>query len=179
MNKRFFDALRGLPRIACAIAALACSTYAGAHTTVSPKQAPQDSYQRLALGVTHGCEGSPTVEVIINVPEAIMGAKPMPKAGWTVETEVRKLDKPYLSHGKEIREDVRVIRWRGRLLDAHYDEFVIMGRLWDQSGPVPIPVTQLCESGRMDWNQLPDGSGARLPYPAPVLELFPGQQHKH
>ena len=108
-----------------------------------------------------------------------MGAKPMPKAGWTLETEVRKLDKPYQSHGKEIREDVRVIRWRGRLPDAHYDEFVIMGRLWNQGGPLPIPVTQLCESGRMDWNQLPDGAGARLPYSAPVLELFPGQQHKH
>ncbi|MEY3790902.1 MAG: hypothetical protein RLZ09_1738, partial [Pseudomonadota bacterium] len=44
--------------------------------------------------------------------------------------------------------------------------------------PIYIPVTQLCEKGRMDWNQLPDGSGGRLNFPAPMLEVMPGD-HKH
>ncbi len=161
-------------------AAFLCSTQAQAHTTISPKQASADSYQRLSFNVTHGCEGSPTNEVVLQLPEAIMGAKPMPKAGWTVETEVRDLDQPYLSHGKEIRRDVRVIRWRGKLPDAHYDEFVIMAKLWNKAGPVVIPVTQICESGRMDWREVPDGSGAKLQFPAPVLDVLPGQApHKH
>ena len=148
------------------------------HATVSPKQATQDSYQRLSFGITHGCEGSSTVEVIVEVPESIMGAKPMPKVGWTVETEMRDLSQPYTSHGKEISKDVRVIRWKGSLLDSHYDEFVIMTKLWNKAGPIAIPVTQICIKGRMDWNQIPDGSNKRLEFPAPVLEVIPGV-HKH
>lgn len=166
--------------ITISISTCLCSVQTHAHTTISPKQAASDSYQRLSFNVTHGCEGSPTTEVILQLPLALMGAKPMPKAGWTVETEVRELDQPYLSHGKEIRRDVRVIRWRGKLLDAHYDEFVIMAKLWAKTGPVAIPVTQICESGRMDWKEVPDGSGAKLNFPAPVLDVQPGQhQHPH
>ena len=164
---------------AFAIAASLISMQAHAHTTITPRQATGDSYQRLSFNVTHGCEGSPTTEVILQLPEAIMGAKPMPKPGWTVETEVRDLAQPYQSHGKEVRRDVRVIRWRGKLPDAHYDEFVIMAKIWGKAGPVAIPVTQLCESGRMDWKEVPDGSGAKLSFPAPVLEVTPGQHHHH
>lgn len=149
-----------------------------AHATVSPKSTTQGSYQRLAFGITHGCEGAATIEVIVQLPESIMGAKPMPKAGWIVETEIEDLAQPYLSHGREIRRDVRTIRWRGELLDAHYDEFVVMTKVSNKVGPIAIPITQICEQGRMDWNQLPDGSGARIKYPAPVLEILPGD-HKH
>jgi uncharacterized protein YcnI len=73
---------------------------------------------------------------------------------------------------------VRVIRWKGNLLDAYYDEFVIMTKLWNKVGPIAIPVTQICVKGRMDWNQIPDGSNKRLEFPAPVLEVIPGA-HKH
>ena len=164
--------------IAALLATAAIPRPVMAHATVTPKSATQGSYQRLSFGITHGCEGSATVEVIVRLPETIMGAKPMPKAGWTVETESEDLAQPYLSHGKEIRRDVRTVRWRGKLLDAHYDEFVMMTKLGSTAGPVPIPVTQICETGRMDWNQLPDGSGKRLEYPAPLLEIVPGD-HKH
>ncbi len=166
--------------ISMATAACLYAELAVAHTTVSPKQVSSDSYQRLSFNVTHGCEGSPTTEVILYLPDAILGAKPMPKSGWTVETEVRDLDKPYLSHGKQITRDVRVIRWRGKLLDSHYDEFVIMAKTWAKTGPVPLPVTQLCESGRMDWKEVSDGSGVKLNFPAPVLDVQPSQHpHQH
>lgn len=149
------------------------------HATVSPKQAVQGSYQRLSFGITHGCEGSSTIEVIVFLPESIMGAKPMPKAGWTIETEVKDLAVPYTSHGKEIKQDVRVIHWKsGSLPDAHYDEFVVMSKLANKAGPIALPVTQLCEKGRLDWHQLPDASAQRMPYPAPVIELVPGE-HQH
>ncbi len=164
--------------LACTFATLLCSAQVSAHTTVSPKQASPNSYQRLSFNVTHGCEGSPTTELILQLPVALMGAKPMPKPGWTVGVDVRELDQPYLSHGREVRSDVRVIRWKGRLPDAFYDEFVIMARLWDKAGAVAIPVTQICESGRIDWAQVPDGSGAKLNFPAPLLEVLPGQ-HPH
>ena len=149
-----------------------------AHATVFPKQAVQGSYQKLSFGISHGCEGSTTVEVIIDLPESIMGAKPMPKAGWTVDAEIRELEKPYMSHGKVISKDVKVIRWKGSLLDSHYDEFVVMTKLWEKSGLVALPVTQICKEGRLDWNQLPDVTGKRLEYPAPILDVVPAT-HKH
>ena len=127
---------------------LVLSQQAWGHATLSPKQSTQDSYQRLSFGVSHGCEGSPTLEVVVELPESVMGAKPMPKPGWTVETEVRPLSVPYTLHGKEIKQDVRVIRWRGKLVDAHYDEFVIMSKLWNKTGPIYIPVAQVCEKER-------------------------------
>ena len=108
-----------------------------------------------------------------------MGAKPMPKPGWTVELDIRDLQTPYLSHGKEIKRDVRAIVWKGGVLpDNFYDEFVIQVRIWEKPGPVYLPVTQLCEQGRLDWHQIPGPEGAKLPAPAPVLEILPGA-HVH
>lgn len=151
-----------------------------AHATVMPRQVVQDSYQRLAIGITHGCEGSATTTVIVNLPESLMGAKPMPKPGWIIELDIRDLDKPYLSHGKEIRRDVRQIIWQGgKLPDNFYDEFVIQLRVFNRLEKVYLPVTQLCEVGRIDWDQVPDGSGSKLPSPAPVLEIVPGAHLNH
>jgi uncharacterized protein YcnI len=151
-----------------------------AHATLQPKQAPQGSYQRLAIAATHGCEGSATTQVIVTIPESLMGAKPMPKAGWVVETEVHDLAQPYLSHGKEIKRDVRTIIWKGgKLLDAHFDEFVIQVKVWNKTGKIYLPVTQLCEQGRLDWNQIPASATDKLPYPAPYLEVVPGEHMHH
>lgn len=159
-------------------ASLPCSAFA--HATVQPKQAVQGSYQRLAIGITHGCEGSATTQVIVTVPESLMGAKPMPKAGWQLVTEVRDLSVPYQSHGKEIKRDVRAIIWKGGSLpDAYYDEFVIQVKVTNKTGPVFIPVTQLCETGRMDWNQIPSSAPEKLLFPAPVLEITPGAHEHH
>jgi uncharacterized protein YcnI len=151
-----------------------------AHATVQPRQAAQGSYQRLAIAATHGCEGSATTQVIVTIPESLMGAKPMPKAGWVVETEVRDLAQPYLSHGKEIKRDVRTITWKGgKLLDAHFDEFVISVKVWDKTGKIYLPVTQLCDQGRLDWNQIPASPSEKLPYPAPYIEVMPGEHVHH
>ncbi len=151
-----------------------------AHATVQPKQAVQGSYQRLAIGITHGCEGSATTQVIVTIPESLMGAKPMPKAGWQLMTEVRDLSEPYLSHGKQIKRDVRTIIWKGGLLpDEYFDEFVIQVKVMNKTGAVFVPVTQLCETGRLDWNQLPDSEGKKLLFPAPMLEVTPGTHEHH
>jgi periplasmic copper chaperone A len=148
------------------------------HATVTPKQVIQSSYQKLSFGISHGCEGTPTVEVIIYLPESIMGAKPMPKAGWMVETEIRDLTQPYMSHGKSITKDVRVIRWKGKLLDYHYDEFIFMSKIGDKTGIVAVPVTQICEKGRLDWSQLPESGGKQVEFPAPVINVMSGE-HNH
>ena len=58
-------------------------------------------------------------------------------------------------------------------------EFVIQVKLWNKPGAIFLPVTQLCEEGRLDWNQVPDAKGKKLLFPAPMLEVVPGLHAHH
>ncbi len=69
------------------ILGIAISGYASGHASISPAEVPRNSYQKLTFNITHGCGDSPTKEVIIFIPEEFMGAKPIPKYGWSLEIE--------------------------------------------------------------------------------------------
>lgn len=149
---------------------------AHAHVTAEPQDVLAESYQKLTFKVTHGCEGSATKTVIISIPEALHGAKPMPKPGWEISLEIEPLDLPYESHGRLIKQEVRKITWQGGLLaNEHFDEFAIHVRTSAQTGQIAIPVTQICESGRLDWNEVvtPEKSRDMLETPAPVINVLP------
>ena len=51
------------------------------------KQASPGASYRGVVQIMHGCEGTPTTRVTVTIPEGVVGAKPMPKPGWTVTTE--------------------------------------------------------------------------------------------
>ena len=74
-------------------------------------------------------------------------------------------------------EDVREVAWSGgRLLDEHYDEFVVRVRLPDTPGEVlHFPVVQDCEAGGRRWIEIPEpGRSAHDDdEPAPSLRLLP------
>lgn len=157
---------------------LAAPLVAVAHVGVTPAAAPAGSHVRLAFGVPHGCRGSATTEIVLRLPhEALIGAKPMPKPGWTIAIERRPLARPLELHGRRVADSVAEIRWRGGpLAHEHYDEFVIAGRLADDAaGPLRVEVLQGCEDGRNDWTGAP-GSDS----PAPELEVQPrAAPHRH
>lgn len=148
---------------------------ADAHVSLQVKEAPAGSYYKAVLQVGHGCEGSPTREIRVKVPDGMVSAKPMPKPGWQVETVVGPLARPYESHGARIAEGVTEIRWTGGSLDdAHYDEFVFRGRLPDEAGRVVhFPVVQLCEAGEHRWIEVPEEGQPEPEEPAPALRLTP------
>lgn len=156
-----------------------------AHVTVEPAQVVADSYQKLAFKVTHGCEGSATHTVVIHVPESLHGAKPMPKAGWAISMEIKPLAEPYRMHGRLVTEEVRAITWHGGpLANEYFDEFVIHARVSAQPGQVVVPVTQLCESGKLEWQETAPSEKERrmLESPAPVIEILPAAaplEHQH
>jgi uncharacterized protein YcnI len=149
---------------------------AQAHAVIDPKDVTVDSYQKLTFRVTHGCDGSPTTAVIVRVPLALHGAKPMPKPGWTISTQIEPLSEPYQSHGRLIDREVRTITWQGGHLPSEYfDEFSIQIRTPAQAGEIAIPVTQLCEKGRLDWVETSTEQTPReaLEAPAPVIRVHP------
>lgn len=143
---------------------------------------------KASLRISHGCEGAPTTAVKVIIPTGFQGAKPLPKAGWTLNTVISKLDKPYDSHGKRIIEDVTEITWSANgkeswLLDAWFDEFVLRGNLPAQAGPMWFRVLQTCEKGSLSWTDVPANglSTKGLKSPAALLEIIEsdavGHQH--
>ena len=55
---------------------------AAAHATLERTEAPADSYYIAVIRVPHGCKGSPTLKVRVQIPDGVMGVKPQPKPGW-------------------------------------------------------------------------------------------------
>jgi periplasmic copper chaperone A len=155
-------------------ALLACAAHnAAAHVVLEQRSAPAGSYYKGVLRITHGCEGSATTRVTVQLPEGFRGAKPMIKAGWTIRAPKTKLAQPYESHSKQITEEVSTISWSGGLLpDALYDEMAFMGRLPDVPGKLYFKVLQECEKGRHDWSAIPAADKKLSDYPEPAAELL-------
>lgn len=153
---------------------------ANAHISLEYQVASAGSGYKATFRVGHGCGESPTREIVVTLPPGVEGAKPMPKAGWTIAIERERLAQPRTDHGKTIAEEVRRIRWTANtpadaLPNAFYDEFVLQARMPARAGTLYWPVAQVCEQGRTDWAEVP--SAGRKPgdlkFPAPVLELMP------
>ena len=162
---------------------------AGAHPGLEYKAAPAGSSYKAIFKIGHGCGGSPTRQIAVDIPAGVRGARPMPKAGWTLEVLREKLAQPYTSHGRTIAEDVVRVTWTAKTKDdmlstAHFDEFVLAAQLPDKAGPIYWPVRQACDEGRADWVEIPKPGQklSELKAPAPLLEVLPaggGAEHKH
>ena len=99
--------------------------------------ASPNSYYVGFLLVSHGCGDSPTRAVRVLIPESITTARAQPKPGWTLTVEHVPLETPITTEGgNEIAERVSAITWSGHLPAAQFDQFGILLRLPDQSGPL-------------------------------------------
>lgn len=162
--------------VLCAASLGVLSTGAYGHATLEVRQAPANSYYKAVIRTPHGCNGSPTIAVRVQIPEGVTGAKPQPKPGWEVEIVAENLAEPATdAHGNTITTRVTEIHWTGgRLLDEHYDEFVLRVRLPDRAGEtLYFPTVQECEEGADRWIEIPaEGQSAHdFDYPAPSVTL--------
>ncbi len=157
---------------------LAGAVPAFSHVVLDQGSAAAGSAYKAAFRIGHGCQGSATIGVSVQIPAGFQGAKPYPKTGWTVSTKLGKLARPYDNHGKAVTEDVTVVSWttaskEAALPDAHVDEFMLRGKLPEAAGPLWFKVLQTCESGSNDWSELPSAgtSTKGLKSPAALLEV--------
>ena len=163
--------------LAVALVAAAAGA-AQAHVTLETGEAPAGATYKAVLRVSHGCEGQATLRLRVKVPEGMFAVKPMPKAGWTLETVTGAYAKPYRQHGAELTEGVTEITWTGELPDAFYDEFVFRGTLSDDLAPgttLFFPVVQECADRAERWIEIPAAGQDpdTLEFPAPGLKLLP------
>ena len=167
-----------LKSILLAAAGALFATTAFAHVTLETGEAKVGSAYKAVFRVPHGCEGSATVKLRVQVPDGYIGVKPMPKPGWKLDIVKGKYDKTYTLYGTPVSEGVKEIDWSGNLPDEYYDEFVMRGVLAD-SLPVGevlyFPIVQECEKGVTRWIEKP-AKGAdpdSVEHPAPGVKLLP------
>ena len=162
--------------------ALAATTAFG-HATFENAEARQGATWKAVLRVPHGCDGEATLKVRVQIPEGMHSVKPMPKAGWALDTVVGPYAAEYTNHGRKVTEGVKEIVWTGELPDAFYDEFVFRGTMSDAFAVdqvVYIPVVQECANGAERWIEIPaEGQkSSDLASPAPGVKIFKGS-HSH
>lgn len=156
-----------------------------AHVVLQQPTASVGAFHKAVFAVGHGCNGSATTKLTISIPDGIVGIKPMPKPGWTIETKSSPVAKPYVSEGKTINEEITEVTWSGGSLpDGYFDEFVMLVRP-GKPGMHYFKVAQICEKGRHDWNQIPEQGKpmSDYPAPAPALNVLPSgsasEGHRH
>jgi uncharacterized protein YcnI len=127
--------------------------------------------------VPHGCAGSPTVGLRVQIPDGVIGTKPMAKLGWKITTKTANLAQTIDLEGEKITEAVKEIDWTGgNLPDSLYDEFTFVATLPDKPGTVIyFPAIQQCAKGETRWIEIPTQgqSSDDLKAPAPALTLGP------
>jgi uncharacterized protein YcnI len=150
-----------------------------AHVTLEAQEASVGGAYKAVLRVPHGCSGSATTRIRVQIPEGVIAVKPMPKPGWTLETTKGKFAKAYDYYGTPTSDGVKEVSWSGgKLPDEYYDEFVFRGYLTSDLKPgatLYFPVVQECETGVDRWIEVPaDGKSADdYESPAPGVRLVP------
>ncbi|MGB6007425.1 YcnI family protein [Castellaniella sp.] len=171
---------------ACAAAACAALLFAPSafsHITLETQQAPVGASYKAVMRVPHGCQGSATVKLRIQIPAGFLGVKPQPKAGWQLTVVKGDYSKPYDLYGSQVDSGVTEVDWAGGPLpDDFYDEFVFRGYISSSLKPgstLYFPVIQECEKGVDRWIDIPDGKEKAHGHddhgdtPAPGLKLLP------
>jgi uncharacterized protein YcnI/copper(I)-binding protein len=176
-------AARGLA--ASLLVSVTAST-AFAHAGLENREATIGTTYKAIVKIPHGCDGAATTKVRVQVPNGLIAVKPMPKAGWALETVKGAYDKAYPYYGgKELNEGVTEVIWSGGSLpDAHYDEFTFTGLVAKNLSPdttMYFPVLQDCETGNRNWVEIPaEGQNAHdLKSPAPRVRLVQTQHSGH
>ncbi|MGN6500980.1 MAG: YcnI family protein [Tsuneonella sp.] len=151
---------------------------AAAHIVFAEPSAAAGSYYAGFLRVSHGCGEAGTVSLRVEIPPAVLSARPQPKAGWALTIERAKLPQPVAGEGgATITERVTAVTWTGSLPADEFDQFGLMMKLPASAGPLYFPAVQTCTSGENAWIAIPSDPSQwhSLERPAPMLMV--GEMH--
>lgn len=162
---------------------------ANAHVTVSSDTAEAGAYSLLTFSVPHGCDGSATTAVSIQVPEEITSVTPTRNPLYTVETISEVLDTPIMdSHGNEVTERIAEVVYTAQtpLPDDQRDAFELSVKLPENAAGATLyfPTVQTCEQGESAWVQIAaEGQDPHeLDLPSPqiaIIEASANSGHDH
>ena len=141
--------MRYSPVVFAFLAVAAGAIPASAHVTLSEKSAKPGTAYVAHFRVGHGCSGSPTTALTIEIPAVVTEILPQSKPGWTVALE---------RNGS-----VRAVVWKGGPLPAtQAGDFAVTLKLPASETTLIFPTTQTCASGEEHWI---DPAGGKNPAP--------------
>ncbi|MDN5851734.1 MAG: YcnI family protein [Actinomycetia bacterium] len=143
---------------------------ASAHVGVTPSTTVAGEYAVLTFAVPHGCDGSATTKLAIEIPDGIDVVTPTINDGWTIDKQTEPV-----SSGDENERVARVTyNAKTPLADGYRDTFELSVALPTDAGRTLVfPTIQTCKKGKTAWTQVPeDGqSEDQLDAPAPSFTL--------
>jgi uncharacterized protein YcnI len=158
--------------------AVAVPLSASAHVSVTPDATAAGSYTVLTFSVPHGCDGSATTAITIDVPEQILSVTPTVSPNWNVTKTMAPLDTPTTnSHGAAVAERVGQVVYTAKtpLADGYRDTLALSLQLPpDAAGQtLDFPVLQSCEAGETNWNEIPEAGADEdsVEHPAPSVTV--------
>lgn len=157
-----------------ALLAIAAPLSASAHISVDPSSTAAGSYTVLTFALPHGCDGSATTAMSVDIPEGILGVTPTVNPNWNVAAVAVPLTKPLDDgHGNLIttRTGKVVYTAKAPLADGLRDTFAVSMRLPDDAAgkTLSFPITQTCEQGSTEWNETQAEGAAEPEHPAPSI----------
>jgi periplasmic copper chaperone A len=155
-------------------AALLAVPVATAHISPTQSSAAAGSSAIIGFTVGHGCEGSPTRKVTIQIPAGVTSAKPQPKPGWRITIKRGTLPQPVKDFaGKTVRVGVLSVTWTGGPLpDAYFDSFTLRLGMPPTAGKtLYFKTVQQCVKGVERWIQIPAAGQGEPDSPAPAVKV--------
>lgn len=166
MSARRFAAVLGGLALTASLG-LASASPASAHATIQlyGGKATAGGYGALWMRIPHGCEGSPTLRVVITVPASFGSAKPQMIGGWRSKVLARP-------------DGSRLVVWNATgapLRDDEFQDFGISVKWPSAEGVVLLPTVQTCEEGKVAWVD-PDPAAD---HPAPRVTIAAASSPGH
>ncbi|MDQ7880376.1 YcnI family protein [Microbacterium sp. QXD-8] len=145
--------------------ALAAPLAASAHVHVTPETASAGGTETLTFSFSHGCDGSPTTALAVDIPEGVGNATPVVQGGWSITRELGADGVP-----------TRVVYTPDTAVEDGLKATVSMDVLFTEAAAdttLAFPVTQTCAEGETGWTQIAeDGQDPHdLDAPAPLVEV--------
>ena len=134
------------------VAGVSVASSGFAHVTIEQPEAMIGGPTKITFRVPHGCDEQPTVKLRALIPEGFIAAKPMPKAGWTLEISQGAYAKSHdYFHGAKLSEGATEISWKGNLPSEYYDEFVVSAFIASHIALAasPVMVMKIWSSGAL------------------------------
>jgi periplasmic copper chaperone A len=157
------------------IVAMAAAGSASAHVEIEEDEVVAGTEAIVTFAFGHGCEGSPTTQIRIQMPESIPTVTPTINASWDVEKVTEALDTPIEgANGEQITERVSEVVYTAHtpIEEGFRDTFELSINVPDDAAGQTIyfPTIQTCESGETAWIEIP----AEHQDPEELESLAPG-----
>lgn len=173
-----------------ALLALSAPLAASAHVEVEPSSTAAGSYSLLTFSLGHGCDGSATTGITIDIPESISSVTPTVNPGWdinkvTVDQAAPATDAE-AAEGETPTTRVGQVSYTAQapLADGLRTTFVLSLQIPEDAvgETLAFPVLQSCEVGETNWSEAIVEGEAEPAHPAPALTVTAataGSGHGH